>query len=55
MIKRAPKAMAQTAMSMSRLPVLANRLDHPPLETVRLLPAQRGRVALSCADRLKRV
>ena len=46
MIKRAPKAMAQTAMSMSHPLVLANRLSRPPLETEHLKPAQRGRVAL---------
>lgn len=46
MISRAPKAMAQTAMSMSHPLALSNLLDRPQLETVRLLPAQRGRVAL---------
>jgi hypothetical protein len=46
MIKRAPKAMAQTAMSMSHPLDLSNRLDRPQLETVRLLPAQRGRAVL---------
>jgi hypothetical protein len=45
MTKMAPITRAQTAISMSRLLDLSNLLDHPPLETVRLLPAQRGRVA----------
>jgi hypothetical protein len=46
MTKMAPITRAQTAISMVRPLVLANRLDRPQLETVRLTLAQRGRAVL---------
>jgi hypothetical protein len=46
MIIKVAKTNAPIAMSMSHPLVLANRLDRPQLETVRLLPAQRGRAVL---------
>jgi hypothetical protein len=45
MTKMAPITRAQTAMSMSHPLVLANLLDRPQPDTLRLIPVQRARVA----------
>jgi hypothetical protein len=46
MTKMAPITKAQTAMSMSHPLALSNRLDRPQPDTLRLIPAQRGRGVL---------